>query len=342
MPAQMSAQTAPTIRASGNAFQRHMNGLLHTRFQLKPLDAHAYDGEILQSYVSDRLRLADIRFTPHSTRLMPGRASTEARNSFLVSWQIEGTSVVRQGGREAHIGPGELFFIDTSRPFEIETDDIWTRSVYLDSQFWREAFPARDCYTATALRCDVGMGHVCAELIDQLFPAASRQSPDILMRMAGSLVHLLAVSMLAELPEPTTVSSGDELTLERIKAFLRENLSDPDLDCSAVAQHLNISARHVHHIFVKSGTTLMRWVWHERLKRIARDLGDPALLEKPVSAIAFDWGFSEAAHFSHRFKACFDMTPTQFRQQAHRQITARKPTRPLGAGADVAPDASDL
>lgn len=322
-----TAATPPVIRASGNDFQRRMNGHLNTRFELRPLGARAYDGAILQSYVSDRLRLADIRFTPHSTRLLPGRAPRGIRNSFLISWQIEGTSLVRQGGREAHVGPGELFFIDTSSPFEIETDDIWTRSVYLDSQLWQEIFPEREFYTATALQCDTGMGRLCTDLIDQLFPAAQTHSAEVVTRMASSLANLLAVSLIVTRPVAPGRSSGDGLALERIRAFVRDNLGDPELDCAAVAAHMNLSIRHIHHLFASSGTTLMRWTWRERLCRIALDLANPALSRKSVMAIAFDWGFSDAAHFSRTFKSAYAMTPTQYRQEACRQQVETQPSR---------------
>ena len=60
----------------------------------------------------------------------------------------------------------------------------------------------------------------------------------------------------------------------------------------------------------------MRWVWTERLKKIAKELGNPALSHLSVSSIAFDWGFSDAAHFSRAFKAAFGMTPRNFREHS--------------------------
>lgn len=315
--------SAAAVRASGTAFQRQMNGLLNTRFELKPLGGRAYDGEIMQCHVSDRLRLADIRFTPHSTRLLPGRASATRANTFLVSWQIEGKSIVRQGGREAEIEAGELFFIDTSRPFEIETQDIWTRSVYLDSQFWQEFFPERECFTAVGLRCGSGMGRLCTEIIDQLFPAIGRHPQEIVVRMANSLVNLLAISMLTTVDQPVSVASRDELSLERLKAVARDNLGNPDFDCRALAGAVGMSIRHVHELFARTGETPMRWIWRERLTRIARDLVNPALSGKSVSALAFEWGFSDAAHFSRSFKARFKAAPTQYRRMATARLNGQ-------------------
>jgi AraC-like DNA-binding protein len=310
-----TAPAAPVIRASGSTFQRQMNGLLNTRFQLTATGRCGYDGEIMQSFVTERLRLADIRFTPHSTRLLPGKPATRAVRNYLVSWQIEGASVVRQFGREAEVGPGQLFFLNASEPFEIETRDIWTRSVYLDSQFWQEVFPERDQYTATALDCRTGMGSICTQVIEQLFPAVQTLSIDSSMRMAGSLTHLLAVAMISELPAQPGRSPRESMFVDRIKAFARANLPDPELDCERVAAAINLSVRHVHQLFTAEGITLMRWIWAERLKRVARELCNPDLSYKPVSAIAFEWGFSEAAHFSRSFKQRYGMSPAEFRRK---------------------------
>lgn len=305
---------APRIRASGSQFQRQMNSLLNTRFQLQSTNSRPYDGEIMQSYVTDKLRLADIRFTPHSTRLMPGKGPTSRPNTFLVSHQVEGNTIVRQSGREAHIGANQIFLLDTSKPFWIETDDIWTRSIYLDSHFWRHGFPERDIYTATALDCETGMGRICRDLIEQVFRAAQECPPPLVSRMASSLADLLATSMVTEIDVAPEQGGAARMALDRIKDFLRENLADPELDCPAVAAYMGISVRHVHSIFGQTGKSLMRWVWEERLRRIAREISLPSMAGKPVSAIAFEWGFREAAHFSRQFKARYSLSPTEYRR----------------------------
>jgi AraC family transcriptional activator of tynA and feaB len=310
----MMAAAAPVLRASGDHFQKQMNGLLKTRFELSSVGRQAYDGEIQRSYVSDRVRLADIRFSPHHTRLKAGKPGRDKRHSFLVSHQVEGHSRVRQGGRAAEIGPNQIFFIDTAQPFEIETDEIWTRSIYLDSQFWQDVFPERAFYTATALSCDTGLGRTCRSMIDDVFDRAWQQPEPMVARLAGCLANLLAVSMVTSLPEPEVHDTQADRTLEKIRAVVRDNLSDSNLEVSGIAGEVGLSVRQVHSVFSRTGTTLMRWIWDQRLQRIAAELANPALSARPVSITAFEWGFNEAAHFSRQFKARFGMSPTAYRE----------------------------
>jgi len=305
----------PVLRASGNTFQRQMNGLLKTRFELTSVGSRAYDGEIQRSYVTERVRLADIRFSPHATRLKAGNPGRQKRHSFLVSHQVEGYARVRQGSRDAEIGPNQIFFIDTSQPFEIETGEIWPRSIYLDSQFWQDVFPERNFYTATALNCDAGLGRTCRSMIDDVFDSAWEQPEPMVTRLAGCLANLLAVSMISGLPTPVSTDTATDQTLERIRSVVRQNLSDSNLDVAAVAGEVGLSVRQVHAVFSRTGTTLMRWIWDQRLHKIAAELQNPLLASRPVSIIAFEWGFNEAAHFSRQFKARFGMSPTSFRDR---------------------------
>lgn len=307
----------PVLRASGSAFQEQMNSLLKTRFELSSPGARPYDGEIQKSYVSRSLRLADIRFTPHHTRLKAGKTSTRNGHSFLVSQQVEGHSVVKQDGRRAEIGPNQIFFIDTSQPFEIETDEIRTRSIYLDSHFWREIFPERNMFTATALDCDKGIGRTCANMIDDFFDMPWTYADQMMHRLAGCLANLLAVSMVTAHPDQPAYLAAQSPTLNRVRDVIHNNLADPELDCTKIARKVGLSVRQVHAVFSSTGTTVMRYIWQKRLEKIAIELENQSLAHKPVSTIAFEWGFNEAAHFSRQFKAHFGIPPSKYRASPH-------------------------
>ena len=311
------------LRASDFAFQDGLNGLLQTHFKLGPTGARSFQGEITRSYVSPVLRLADIGFTPHTTRLKGGKRPCRKR-SFLISHQVEGTSWVAQGGRETVVGPNQIFFIDTSHPFEIETDTIRTRSVYLDEHYWRESFPERDRFTATALRCDTGFGNACSGMIDTMFAMPWDFDDRGAHRLAACLANLLAVAALSQAPAglDTPRTAAAEGALARIRQVIHRHLADPDLDCTRIATEVGLSLRQLHAVFSATGTSVMRYILVQRLTRIAAALENPALADRPVSAIAFDWGFNEAAHFSRQFKAHFGIAPARYRVRALGQTGA--------------------
>lgn len=311
---------APVLRASDEHFQKGLNGLLQTHFKLSGTEGGTFDGEIHRSFISPRLRLADITFTPHYTRLKAGKPSGR-RHSYLVSHQISGTAQVSQGGRVSEIKPGQIFFVDTTRPFEIETDDIRTRSIYLDTAFWRDTFPERDHYTATALDGETVFGGTCSALFDELFSMPWTQDEAAMQRIGESLASLIAVAMISR--PPMNGEAAQLSQLEMIRTAVVQDLSDPSLNCARIAEEVGLSVRQVHAQFSETGTTLMRFVMAERLKRVARDLKNPLLASQPVSAIAFEWGFNEAAHFSRCFKSAFGQPPAKYRAERLGQV--RKP-----------------
>lgn len=309
----MQSLGEPELRGSGGMFQRGMNGLLETHFKLSGTRGGSFDGEIRRSYISRGLRLADITFSPHFTCLKEGKPNRR-RTSYLVSHQIEGTSRVSQGGREAEIQPGEIFFIDTTRPFQIETDHIRTRSIYLDTAFWRETFPERNQYTATALGADTTFGRSCSAMFDEIFEMPWLLDETAMLRIGESMAGLIAIAMVSR--PPVCGSEPDVSPVDLIRSVVRQNLSDPELSCARIAEEVGLSTRQVHAHISATGTTLMRFAMAERLARVARDLENPALAGQPVSSIAFEWGFNDAAHFSRRFKAHFGMPPAQYRARA--------------------------
>jgi AraC-like DNA-binding protein len=103
-----------------------------------------------------------------------------------------------------------------------------------------------------------------------------------------------------------------------IYAFVEERLGDPDLSPAMIAKAHHISVRYLHKLFQGSGFTLGQWVRRRRLDRCRRDLGDPALADRPVAAVAARWGFSDAAHFSRSFRAAYQATPSDYRRDVCR------------------------
>jgi AraC-like DNA-binding protein len=60
--------------------------------------------------------------------------------------------------------------------------------------------------------------------------------------------------------------------------------------------------------------------------RCRRDLLDPALRDRPVSAIAARWGITDPAHFSRLFRATYGVPPSEYRDLGLPWTLARRRT----------------
>lgn len=300
--------------AKAVAFRQCMQELLSVGLTVKSPERQPLTADMV-AYRGDKLRFASVRFSPHSTVSSPSQPSNDAR--LLVSLHKKGPALVSQGGRESRIEAGDIFIIDPTRPFYIETGEIETCSVYIHAAALRSLASELDLATARAIRCDRGVSALLRSAIEELFTHASSITDDVADDIADALLHLLApvvrscVSATERCPSRLAA-----MHRQRIVRFVRENLGDASLDASTIAQGVNLSARHVYQLFENDDKPLMRWVWSERLERCRRDLGQPGLRARSIGEIAFQWGFSNVSHFSRSFKSEFGVTPREFRQRS--------------------------
>lgn len=292
-------------------FQSEMHRLFSVSLAVRPSSTRPLSAH-MSAYRGRNLRFAALRFSPHTTRSLPAFESSDAR--LLVSVHKEGVVMVSQGGRESRIEPGDLFVLDPARPFDIETGNISSNSIYLPTSAVRALVPQIDQLTALPIRGEQGAGAVFRAAADELVARAGELDEATADRIGEALPYLL-VPALAALAGRTSVLPGAlrQLHKRRILQFVRDHLSDPALDAHGIAAGVGLSPRHVYELFADEREPLMKRVWSERLDHCRRDLEDPLLRRRTVGEIAYSWGFSDVSHFSRAFKQRFDITPRDCR-----------------------------
>lgn len=299
-------------RAPGtDLFQEQMASLFSVGLAVSSLQDKPFHTQ-MTAYCGRNLRFAALRFSPHTTA-SSHRGQRTSR--LLVSLQKDGVALVQQDGRESRIEAGDMFVIDPSRPFSIETGDILTHSIYLEPEALRTVMPEMETVTARAVRCAEGAGAVFRGMADAMFEAADRLDETTADRLADALPHVLcaALSSVAGGIDFTAPSRLRAMHKQRILRFLRENLRNHELDAGMVAAGVGLSTRYVYELFEDEGQPLMRWIWNSRLDRCRADLATPALAARSIGGIAFYWGFNDVAHFSRAFRQRFGQSPREFR-----------------------------
>lgn len=121
--------------------------------------------------------------------------------------------------------------------------------------------------------------------------------------------------------------NGDQIShkgaqLETVKAKIRQRLHDPDLTLEAVSGANRISLRYLHWLFEGSGQTAWQFISAERLAGCKRDLANPAFADSSIFEIGLRWGFGNAAHFSRKFKAEANLSPSEFRESCRVRLSS--------------------
>jgi AraC-like DNA-binding protein len=291
-------------------FQREMANLFSVGLAVSAPDEKPFQTQ-MTAYCGRHLRFAALRFSPHTTSSMH---VGQRPSRLLVTLQKQGVAQVNQDGRESRIEPGDMFMIDPSRPFCIETGEILTHSVYLEPQALRGVVPELETLTARAISGNQGPGALFRSMLDETFALAPTLSEETADRIADALPHVWGVALGALAAQGTNPPSRLRLLhKQRILDFARAHLRHHDLDANAVANGVGLSTRYVYELFSDEDVSLMKWVWSKRLERCHTDLATPALQGRSISEIAYHWGFSNVAHFSRAFRQSFGRSPREFR-----------------------------
>lgn len=220
-----------------------------------------------------------------------------------------------QDGREALLEPGDFALYDSTRPYSLRFDGPFEQLVLvLPGPLLRSQLRASERLTATAVRGRGGAGGLAIRMIGTLARDVDALEPASAAAVSDAVTSIL-VAGLRTLPAARGegVSNLVALHRERIRAHVRARLRDPELSVPGIARALRISNGTVHRAFQGEPSTVAQWILALRLDAVCRDLADPALARRPVSAIAFDWGFNDAAHFSRAFRERFGAAPRDCR-----------------------------
>jgi AraC-like DNA-binding protein len=249
------------------------------------------------------------------TRTARDVVGAECDDNMKLVVPLAGSVVFRQNKREALVKPGQFYLDDAARPYEKRVIDSLT---YLTVNFPRDAVASRLGGLDSILA--IGFG---TEL------PHSRLARDFLLSIATvwdsieetSAAHLSSVAsdlIMAALwercnPTGTPQSVYRSAQFQQARAFIYAHLDDPRLSPSMIATALGVSTRYLRYLFSERRFSYRRYVLAERLARCAKDLGDPRLAHRTITAVAYSWAFFDGAHFSRAFKAAFEMSPRAYR-----------------------------
>ena len=250
----------------------------------------------------------------------PGGASRRARHISpsdpdlcKIDVVARGHGVVEQDGREASLSEGDLTFVDLTRPGRWQMSP----SRLIAILFPRALLPLRrdevNRLTAVAIPGDRGTGAVISTLARSLVEHVDDPEPGGRVRLGTAVVDLFTAVLAGRLDRAVPHETRQRALLLRIQSYIDQHLSDPQLTPTAIADAHFISVRYLHKLFEDQETTVAGWIRTRRLERCRRDLLDPSLLDRPVSAIGTRWGMPNAAHFSRVFRAAYGLPPVDFR-----------------------------
>lgn len=243
------------------------------------------------------------------------RLVTQGSKDYVVVKLLDrGVARLEQDGREAVVGPGDIFVYDMARPLRLHLPQSFrTKSLVVPREVLGLSESDLTHVTASPLCPDTPLGGLLSPFLAGLVDGAGTYSPRTSELMARNVVDMLgalAGEVLGRSHEDTP--GGNRALLLRIQAFIDRHLADPDLTPQSIARAHRISLRYLHKLFESEDVTVGRWIQRRRLEECRRDLARRAS-SSTIAAVAHRWGFTSAAHFSRAFRAAYGMAPREWR-----------------------------
>lgn len=228
---------------------------------------------------------------------------------------LEGHCVVRQDNREIELAPGHygMFPIGECAEYDFHGPFRHLSVLFAEDQLNTFAPAWRNC---SAMPLPLA-GEVDTLFVDFLRALLRRngaiEGPQS-RHIADSTTSLLAAMLETHRQgQPDSSQRFEQFHRERIRRFISSNLRNPELNMEMISVGVRLSPRYIHRLFSGDGPTPMEWVREQRLERTANDLADSTAPLRPISCIAYSWGFNDAAHFSRIFRKRYGVTPREYR-----------------------------
>ena len=265
-----------------------------------------------------KLELFRICIDPVAIHRRSGDIASDANDDFLLSTQVEGTVLVKQGDTEFTQHPGELSIMSAGQPYTVIHMQRSDRLVlHIPCAVYRERVLAKQQGRRFHPRVMPagGLASIVHEMLKSLAFEAHQLHATDQYTLAESLLELTSAMLRSDTDHEHEMRHARQSALfRRILEFMEANYMDCTLTPEKIATANGISMRYLHSLFQQAGMTVSRWLWERRLKATREDLLDPNMDHMRVSEIAFRRGFNDPAHFSRAFKNRFDVSPSKLRQ----------------------------
>jgi AraC-like DNA-binding protein len=271
----------------------------------------------LRSRVLDRMSVVEVTASSHEVHRTPALIAQASERYFKLNLQLEGTGLLIQDNREAVLRPGDLAIYDTNRPYTLAFEEQARMMVVM---FPCDALSLPTDYVgqlaAVRMTGSTGLSGIVGQFIRQLSENLDVLSGPSGSRLATNALDLVSTMLHAEMDIAPDRMKPQAMLAVSVREYIEANLSDPQLSPASIAAAHFISTRHLHNVFHESGTTVASWIRSQRLDGARRDLQDPLHAGKSVGAVAANWGFLDAAHFSRTFRDAFGVSPSEWRRSS--------------------------
>ena len=224
---------------------------------------------------------------------------------------VKGSTSIQLGGKGVNLKlyEGDIFLIDFSQPFHLLTTDFEDINLIIPRDVIKKYLPNIEKYHGAILPKNTGFAKILGSHLTMLKQLEQTMTAVESSVIAEGVAHLAGFYFSQQLI-PNDDYTIHIATQEGIRCYILNNLTNPNLNPSTIAQHFRISRAYLYRMFPEQGITA--YIYEQRLKKAYRELNRMGSMRR-IGEIAFDLGFNSESHFSRSFKNFFQLSPTEVR-----------------------------
>lgn len=258
--------------------------------------------------------LTRVETTPHPVLRTPRDLVKVDPNYVHLNIVLSGGALLEQGGREQSLRVGDIILFDTARAFKMR--QFGKRSHQIASLLIckrdLDIGSTREDAICNRRVSDGPVGAALRAVMCGLVAGAAELRPSEFESLYEACIALCSVA--AGLVERDVPGASASPLYQECLRLIDEHLAAPDLSAEKLAGYLGVSARYIHKVFARAGSSVGKHILDSRLRCVRTDLASPSMRHVPVSSIVFRWGFNDLSAFNRRFKRRYGITPSQLRK----------------------------
>jgi AraC-like DNA-binding protein len=248
------------------------------------------------------------RATMTGNRLVRSRRDVRSGPAGFVGIAVQesGTGRFEQFGRQRLVRPGELMVVDLDSPYDFGWPGIGSSrciNVPADSlNLSHNTFRDASHRLQSSPLYDIMKSHITQLRINR----DSEVSGTAADALASSTITLARAFLSSAASPHIDTDTFEAMLIPKIRAHIRDRLSDPDLNLEMIARRYGISSLRLQKWTAERGFDIDRWILAERLRGIRAELlGSDT---PPDESVAKRWGFDDFHHLRGTFLDTYGMT----------------------------------